>query len=111
MFGEFVCLRKIPHRTLGLIVFASTESRRTCVCIDKFFGPLPDIANQVHHAKRTRSLRVRIDRIRSAHNAALVGNWDRTCAPPVYQRIGAATLALRRILPLPLMGQALAVTG
>src|SRR5712691_4655456 len=52
-----------------------------------------------------------VDRIGPAHGAALVGGRNRVCIPCVTPRIDATISTLCRVLPLPLVGQALAGPG
>src|ERR1700722_9541739 len=72
MFGEPLCLREIPNRTLRFVVFPTAHDCRPSVLVRKLVGPLPNVANQVHHSKRTRTLRMRIHRVRSAHDTPLI---------------------------------------
>ena len=103
-----VSLRKIPDRSLGLIIAASAQDCRACVLVCVFVGPLPDIADHVRNAKWARSVRVRIHIVGTAHRSALIGHWHSTSIPRVAPRVDAAIGSLRGQLPLPLMRQALA---
>jgi len=60
MLIELVRLREVPVRGLRLIGVAAAQSRGARVLIVVFVGPLPNIADEIHHAKRTRAARMRI---------------------------------------------------
>ncbi len=103
MLAKFVSLREIPYRSLGLVITASAQDAPSRVLILKLFRPLPDVSYQVHNPKRTGTLRMCIDRVRSAHRAALVGHGNGVGLPIISPGIHTPICALGRILPLPFM--------
>src|SRR5579875_164392 len=98
-----VCLREIPDRALRLVMTASAQNCRTCMFIDVFIGPLPNISYQVPHAEWTRSLRMSIYIIRWSQHASSIGDGDCRSVPLISPRIPATVGALRGELPFPLV--------
>src|SRR5271163_2807082 len=84
---QFVRLREVPDRALRLIVTAAAENTAPRMLVNKLLGPLPDVSYHVHHVKGTCSLRMCVDRIRTAHGARLIGHRDRAIIPLVAPRI------------------------
>src|SRR5215469_16181509 len=111
VFVEVIRLRKIPYRSLRLIVAAAAQDAGARVFVHDLFCPLPDISCHVHGSERTGALRVPVHRIWPTQAAAFVGNGNRISIPFVAPGIEAAVRTLRRILPLPLMRQALSDPG
>src|SRR5215469_10900654 len=107
VFVELIRLRKIPHRSLRLIVAAAAQDAGARVFIHDLLGPLPDISCQVHHPERTGTLRMLVHRVWPTQAAAFVRNGNRVSIPLAAPGVPAAVETLRRILPLPLMRQAL----
>src|SRR5277367_4251391 len=101
-------LRKIPDRSLRLVVFATTHNSAARVLIRKLIRPLPYVAHQVHHAKGARAQRMRIHITGPRHGAAGCKRGQVSREKPVTPRIRAPIRALRRKLPLPFMRQPLA---
>ena len=56
---QLIGLRKVPARTLRLIVTTAAQNRRPRMFVHILVGPLPDVADQIHHAKRACALRMR----------------------------------------------------
>src|ERR1700728_3143109 len=120
-----VGLREIPDGALRLVVTASAQNGGSRVFIDVLIGPLPDIPYHIHRAERACPFGMGIDiagreyrsppvgrrrcRIR---RIALPGAGEGTAAQrrrqpiAVSPRIAAGIVALRRVLPLPLVWQA-----
>src|ERR1700733_2082714 len=107
MLSQLISLRKIPYGSLGLVIAAAPQNATSRVLVLKFFGPLPHVPDQVQDAKRVCPLWVRVDRIWSAHCAALV--WRRNCGgiPGVSPWVDASIRPLGCILPLPFVRQTL----
>src|ERR1700722_19062597 len=108
MLIELVRLREIPHRSLRLVIASAAQNSATRVIVDVFVGPLPHVADEIHHAERTRAGWMRAHAVGTAHRAAFVGRWYRCGVPLVAPRIDAAVAALRGVLPFPFMRQAFA---
>jgi hypothetical protein len=111
MFTQFVGLRRVEDWILRLVKVASSQNPAAGVFVLKFFGPLPHVSDQIHDAKWAGALRVGIERIRSTHRPSLIGDGHDIYLPVIPPWIRATIAALRRILPLPLMGQALPCPG
>ena len=111
MLVEFICLREIPNGSLRLVVTASAQDSSHRVVILEFFRPLPDVSDQIHDAEWTSTLRLRINRIRTTHRAALVRNGHGVGIPCVAPRVEASIGSLGRVLPLPLVRQPLPCPG
>src|ERR1035437_207732 len=107
VFLQAIGLGEVPDGALRLVVTSAAKYGGAGVLVDELFRPLPDVADQVHHAERTGSFRMCVDRIGTAHGAGLVGHRNRTRIPVVAPRIEAFVNALRPQLPFPLTGQAL----
>src|SRR5271170_399182 len=107
VFLSFVGLREIPHGALRLVIASSAHNAGARVFILKLVGPLPDVAEQIHHAHGTCSFGVRGNIIRAAQITSLIGLGNRCCVPIVSPGINPRICALSGILPFPLMGQAL----
>src|ERR1700678_2457642 len=107
MLIQLVSLREIPDCTLRLVVTPPAQNTTASVLIDKLIRPLPHISYHVHHAERTGSLRMRIDWIGTPHGARLIRCRHSAIIPCITPRIEAVVRPLSRVLPLPLMGQAL----
>src|SRR5260370_40610124 len=105
MLVQLVRLWEIPDRSLRLVIASSAKNSSTRVLILKFLGPLPHVADQIHDAKRARTLRMRINRIRTSHGTPLLWSWYSFGIPVVTPWIQAVVTALRCVLPLPLMRQ------
>ena len=58
--------RKIPDGALRLVVLTPAHDGGTRVLVLVFVGPLPDVADQIHHAERTGAFRMRVHRIGTA---------------------------------------------
>ena len=103
-----ICLREIPDRALRLVVFAAAHNRGARMLVGKFFSPLPNVADYIHHAIRAGALWMRVDGIRAGH--AMAGRRRRNVRrePLVTPRIHASIGSLRCHLPLPLVRQAFA---
>jgi hypothetical protein len=106
-----ISLREIPHRTLRLVVAAAAQNRSPGVVVEIFVRPLPDIADQVHHADCARAFGVRRDVIWPAHRPSFVGNRNCGGLPLVAPWVHASIGSLGGELPLPFIGQALAGPG
>src|ERR1700744_1382817 len=52
---EPIRLREIPDRALRMIKTDATQNSAARVLVYIFVGPLPDVADQIHHSKRARS--------------------------------------------------------
>src|SRR5215467_3832921 len=106
-----VSLREVPDGTLRLVI--APASKNTCprVRIHESVGPLPDVADKVHHPERTGSVRVSRNRVRTTHGTTLVRCRDGCGVPFISPRVGPAICALRSVLPFPVMGQSLADRG
>src|ERR1041384_5176235 len=63
---QAVRLREVPHGSLGLIIASSSQHGGAGMLVQKFVGPLPDVADQVLHAERTCPLRMSIHSIRTS---------------------------------------------
>src|SRR5258708_3649736 len=118
-----VGLREVPDRALRLIMTASANDGGARVLVEVLIGPLPYVADHIHHAKWAGPLGMRIHVVRGKHRTAVIrnrcrsivfqgaGNW--TSVPggrkpvAVPPRKSASIVALRRILPLPLAGKPL----
>src|SRR6266481_5540253 len=111
MLAEFIRLRKIPNRTLRLVVASSAQNSTPRMFVGEFVRPLPHVADKVHHSKRTSSFRMRVDGIRTAHRPVLIRFRNGGRVPLVAPGIDAAIGALRRILPLPFVRQTLLYPG
>ena len=61
-----VRLREVPHGALRLIIGSSSHYGGAGMLVQKFVSPLPDIADEVLHAERTRPLRMSIYSIRTS---------------------------------------------
>src|SRR6202012_4784881 len=60
---EPIRLREVPYRSLRLIKTAATQNSAARMLVDVFVGPLPDVADQIHHSKRARSGWMRVDAV------------------------------------------------
>src|SRR5215469_14238802 len=89
VFVELIRLRKIPLRSLGLVVAAAAQDAGARVFIHDLLGPLPDISRHVHDSERTRARWMLVHRIWTARAAALVGNGNRVPIPFVSPGIDA----------------------
>src|ERR1700716_3764381 len=87
VLAEFVRLWEVPDGSLRLVITASAENTCACVVVLEFFRPLPDISYQVHYTERACTLGVRVDRVGSAHGAALVGSGNYVSSPAIAPRI------------------------
>src|SRR5208283_1138194 len=68
-------------------------------------GPLPDVADQVHHTERAYALGMSGHVIRAGQIPSLVWFWNGRVAPGVSPRVAASIAALRGVLPFPLVRQ------
>src|SRR5882724_1328715 len=84
---QFICLGEIPDRSLRLVITSASQDSASCVLVEKFIGPLPNVADQVHHAERACGFWMRGDRIWAAHPSALVRSGDRGSIPLIPPRI------------------------
>src|SRR5436309_14652200 len=107
VLGQFISLREIPDRTLRLVIASPSENCHSCMLIEKFICPLPHIAHKIHHTKGTGTVRMCVYWIGTAHCAVLTRFSNRGCIPLVAPGIDAAIGALRGVLPLPFVRQAL----
>jgi hypothetical protein len=89
-----VCLRKIPDGPLWLIVAPATQNSGTCVLIDIFVRPLPDVAYHVDGSKITGAIWVCIYIIRTAQGAALIRERHGVGLPGIAPRIRTAIRSL-----------------
>src|ERR1700678_2338843 len=87
---------------------AASQDGRTGMLVAVFICPLPNIAHHVHHAERAGPCRVCVRVAWRIDKAALAGRWHHCWIPCLTPRIGPAILALRGVLPLPFVWQALA---
>src|SRR5713226_4407371 len=108
---QFICLGKIPDRSLRLVVTSASQDSASRVLVERFIGPLPNVADQVHHAERACRFWMSGDGIWAAHRLALVRSGDRGSIPLIPPRIKPAIGALGGILPLPFTRQPLSRPG
>src|SRR6266576_3064698 len=108
---EFVGLREVPDRPLGLVIASATKNPAACVVILELLCPLPDISDQVHHPKGARALRMRVDCVRPAHGTTLVRNRNGFRFPGIPPGIGPTIGALSSVLPFAFVRQALPCPG
>src|SRR5882724_1678193 len=101
MLHQFVGLGEIPFGSLRLIVTASAHDRGTGVLVEILVGPLPDVSDKVHYAKRTCTIRMSENAVGPAHGAPLV--WQRYggCIPYIAPRVETPVRSLSGILPFP----------
>src|SRR5581483_4832441 len=78
------------------------------VFVSVLVGPLPDVAHHIHDTERTGAGWMRIDIIGSIESATVTGSGHGILLPCISPRVSAAICALRGVLPLPLMREALA---
>src|SRR5271170_7805003 len=105
MLVQSVGLGKIPDRALRLIVAATPQNAGPRVLVNELLGPLPNVSDHVHYAKRTRPLRMRVCQIWTTHAPRLVGHGHGAGVPLVPPRIEPSVVTLRCVLPLPLVRQ------
>src|SRR5258708_40110335 len=74
---ELVGLREIPVRGLRQVGAPAAQRRGASVLVVELVGPLPYVADQVHHTERTRTLRMRIH----------VGGYRPLPRPPLPRRV------------------------
>src|SRR5688572_13146329 len=58
---ELVGLREIPVGGLRQVAAAAAQHRSARVLVVVLVGPLPHVADEVHHAERARALRMGVD--------------------------------------------------
>src|SRR5215472_6329636 len=108
MFVQFVGLWKVPHRALGLVIAPASDNSGASMFVTIFIGPLPDVANQIHHLEWATTFGVSIDLSRRAQDTFFVRWRHKFGIPIVAPRVEAAITALRRVLPFPFVGQTFA---
>ena len=111
MLCQFICLGEIPDRSLRLVVTSASQDSASSVLVEKFIGPLPNVADHVHHSERACGFWMSGDGIRTSHRSALVRSGDRGSIPLIPPRIKPAIGALGSILPLPFARQPLSSPG
>src|SRR5579859_2227787 len=104
---QAIRLREVPNRALRLIIASSSHHGGAGMLVQKFVSPLPDIADQVLHAERTRPLWMSIHGIRISEFSSLVGCGHDGSIPRISPRVESPVATLSGILPLPLMRQPL----
>src|SRR6266481_6875899 len=108
---QFICFGEIPDRPLRLVVTSASQDSASSVLVEKFISPLPNVADQVHHAERACAFWMSGDGIWAAHRSALVRSGDRGSIPLIPPRVKPAIGALGGILPLPFARQPLSSPG
>src|SRR5690242_8958225 len=108
MFVEFVGLGKVPHRPLRLVVAPASNDGGASMLVQILIRPLPNIADKVHHLEWAATFGISIDRSRRAQDTPFVRWRHQFGIPIVAPWVKAAIVPLRRILPLPFVGQTLA---
>src|SRR5208282_4395048 len=103
--------REIPDRSLRLVVTSAAQNSAAGVLVEIFIRPLPDVADQIHHAERACAFWMSRDSIGAAHGSALVRRWNRGSIPLISPRIKPAVGARGGVLPFPFVRQALASPG
>src|ERR1043166_6942453 len=111
MLRQLVRLREVPVGSLRLIVTASAHDRGASVLITIFVGPLPDVSNQVHHAKRTYPGGMSGNIIWPAHGLSFVRHGYSRWIPRISPGVETPVCSLSSILPFPFLGQSLASPG
>src|SRR5260221_3460165 len=75
---ELIGLWEVPVRGLRQVGASPAQPRRARVLVDELVGPLPHVADEVHHAERARALRKPLD----------VGGLPHLAAPDVDRPVG-----------------------
>src|ERR1700722_7375410 len=107
MLVQTVRWRKVPPRTLRLIVTPSAQGASAGVFINEFVGPLPDITDKVFYAKRASRLGMRIHRIGPSQLTFLVRVGYSCSVPNIAPWVEPSIATLRCVLPFPFVRKAL----
>jgi hypothetical protein len=100
-----VGLRKVPNRTLRLVVVPTAQNPAPRMIIDIFVGPLPYVADHIDNTERTRASEMSIHVIGRRQSPSLIRHRNIRRIPCISPGIKAVEFTtLRCVLPLPLVG-------
>ncbi len=108
MLRQLCRVWKIPLRTLRMVITAAPDDSSTRMFVMIFIGPLPNVSDHVHDAKRAGALRKCVYVGRRSEVPALIGRRNSARHPFIPPRIKPTIGTLGGVLPFPLVRETFA---